>query len=650
MNIKNSISLLFIIVLTAQLTAQEVLLPAPHNPQKSAKALEAHTTAAKTTDLPLSLPFHDDFSYKGPYPDPQRWADNYVFVNAGFAVHPKTAGVATFDILDDEGMIYDHIETGNIQFPADFLTSHAIDLSSYEPSDSLVLSFYYQPQGRGGNPGRNDALVLELIGTDENDDASSKEDEENGELWDLAWSTVGKSLQEFAQDTFPYFKRVSIAITEEKYFREDFRFRFINYVSVPIGADNNSANRSIWNIDYVYLDSDRSVQDAFYRDIAFAAPAQSILRDYTSIPWSHYVADPEEVLRDRFDVTITNLNNIPHNYNYRYFIKDENGETIRTYNGGSEIVDPFFGNGYQAYAPHANPIIIPNPLPVAPAEERNFFIEHAIRLGTGGDDFPGNDTIVYKQKFSNYFAFDDGSPEMVHLLKGSNPARVLQFEAKHYDIIKAVQVFFMETVNQQNSGRPFELVVYSSLDPIAEIYRSDEFLEVPETEKTEFVTYELEEEVAVQGTFYVGIEQIGNVQLNNSLVLGFDLGNNARQQLFVNFDGFWEPSNFNGALMIRPVMLRDGSTNITSPVIEETTLTLYPNPVSGQHLKISMKSLETETGDAQIHIFDMQGRLVYANPYTREVDVSGLQNGMYLLRLTHSGTQVNKSARFIINR
>ena len=650
MNIKYSITILFIIILASRLYAQEVLLPTSHNPQKSVKALEAHRIATKSADLPLSLPFHDDFSYKGPYPDPQRWADSFVFVNAGFAVHPKTVGVATFDILDETGMIYDHIETGNIQYPADFLTSHTIDLSSYQPSDSLVLSFYYQPQGKGGDPGRNDALVLELIGTEEDDEKSPKEGEENDEIWDLAWSTQGKSLQEFAQDTFPYFKRVSIAITDEKYFREDFRFRFLNHVSVPIGDINNSANRSIWNIDYVYLDKDRSVLDAFYFDIAFAAPAQSILKDYTSIPWSHYIAGPEAVLRDRFDVTITNLNNIPHNYNYRYMIKDEDGETIRTYTGGSEIIDPFFGNGYQAYAPHANPIIIPTPLPVAPAPERHFSIVHAIRQGTQGDPYPANDTIVYEQKFSNYFAFDDGSPELVHLVKGNNPARVLQFEAKHFDIIEAVEIFFMETVNNQNSDRPFEVVVYSSLDPETELYRSAEFLYVPETEKTEFVTFELDETVAVQGTFYVGIEQNGDVNLNTSLVLGFDLGNNARQHLFVNYDGFWEPSNYQGALMIRPQMLRDGSTEVVNPVFEEATISLYPNPVKGQFLQIQLDELPGEPGNAEIHIFDTRGRLVYAHGFNSIVDVSGLQNGMYLLRLSHPGMMINRSARFIINR
>jgi hypothetical protein len=650
MNIKNHVILLFILFWTAGLCGQELVLPATHNPQKSAEALEVHTTAIRNAKVPLSLPFHDDFSYKGPYPDPQRWADNYVFVNTGFAVHPKTVGVATFDILDDTGTIYDYIESGNIQYPADSLTSQHIDLSNYEPADSLVLSFYYQPQGRGGNPGRNDALVLQLIGSDDNDEESPKEGGKDDEVWDIVWSTYGKSLQEFAQDTFPYFKQVSIAITEQKYFREDFRFRLVNYASVPIGDMNNSANRSIWNIDYVYLDSDRSVLDAFYADIAFAAPAQSILRDYMAIPWSHYTANPEDVLRDRFDVTITNLNDISYSYNYRYLVLNEDGETIRTYSGGSEIIDPFFGNGYQAYAPHANPIVIPNPLPVAPADERNFSIVHAIREGTTGDAFPGNDTIAYEQRFGNYFAFDDGSPELVHLLKGSNPERVLQFEAAHYDVIKEVQLFFMETVNNQNNDRPFELVIYSSLEPEAELYRSDTLLYVPDTEKTGFITYELGKTVAVQGTFYVGLTQTGNVQLNNSLVLGFDQGNNVRQRLFVNYDGFWEPSNFNGALMIRPVMLRDGSTGFPEPLVDTGELTLYPNPVTAQRLYIGMDDWHPEDGSAEIHIFDVRGRLVYTDHFTGEVDVSGLQNGMYLLRLIHPGMQLNQSARFIISR
>jgi len=650
MNIKNHLILLFFLFWTASLCGQEIVLPATHNTQKSVEALETHTSATRNAKVPLSLPFHDDFSYKGPYPDPQRWADNYVFVNTGFAVHPKTIGVATFDILDDTGTIYDYIESGNIQYPADSLTSQHIDLSSYAPADSLVLSFYYQPQGRGGDPGRNDALVLQLIGSDDNDEESLKEGEKDDEVWDVVWSTHGKSLHEFAQDTFPYFKQVSIAITEQKYFREDFRFRFVNYASVPIGDMNNSATRSIWNIDYVHLDSDRSVLDAFYADIAFAAPAQSILRDYTAIPWSHYIANPEDVLRDRFDVTITNLNDISYSYNYRYLVLNEEGETIRTYSGGSEIIDPFIGNGYQAYAPHANPIVIPNPLPVAPADERNFSIVHAISEGTTGDAFPGNDTIAYDQTFGNYFAFDDGSPELVHLLKGSDPERVLQFEAAHDDVIEKVQLFFMETINNQNTDRPFELVIYSSLEPEEEVYRSDTLLYVPDSEKTGFITYELGETVAVQGTFYVGLTQTGNVQLDNSLVLGFDQDNNVRQRLFVNYDGLWEPSNFNGALMIRPIMLRDGSTGFSEPVVVTGELKLYPNPVTAQRLYIDMDDWHPGDENAEIHIFDVRGRLVFTDHFTGEVDVSGLQNGMYLLRLTHPGMQLNQSARFIISR
>ncbi len=350
MRIQHIVLLLLIIGIKPGLQAQEFVDHLPVNTKKSFEALHSHQAAARSTELPLTLPFWDDFSHPGPYPDQSLWADNYVFINAGFAVHPKTAGVATFDMLDEHGEIYDHIETGNILYTADFLTSHPIDISEFTPEDSLVLSFYYQPQGTGGNPGRDESLVLQFLGPEEDDDKSStrttgrdiQREEDDLENWIEMWSANGEKLSDFSQDTFPYFHRVSIAITDEDYFREDFRFRFLNNVAVPIGQDNNTGTRSIWNIDYVYLDADRSVLDSAYQDIAFAAPAQSIMRELSSAPWSHYLANPEAMLRERFNVTITNLSSGLLNYNYRYLIKNQEGEIIRNYSGGSNVMAPFF--------------------------------------------------------------------------------------------------------------------------------------------------------------------------------------------------------------------------------------------------------------------------------------------------------------------
>ncbi len=647
-----------------RISAQEFVQPIPHNPHKSAKNLHEHLATAKSNDLPLSLPFWDDFSYSGPYPDNSLWADQYVFINTGFAFHPKTVGVATFDLLNEEGVIYEHIETGNIPYQADFLTSHPINLSSYQPSDSLILSFYYQPQGRGGNPSRDESLVLQFLQS-ENHSKSPRDDDDDGDdngddddpgeedLWQTIWSASGTSLSEFSQDTFPYFHRVSIPIVDEDFFRDDFQFRFMNYVAIPIGQWNNSGTRSIWNIDYVYLDQGRSVMDTTYNDIAFAAPPQTILKDYTSMPWSQYTADPGEWLRDRFNLRITNLDGATYNYNYRYFVKDETDAIIATYLGGSALIQPFFEAGYQDHGPHATPIVLPNPFsPLTPAATRNFDVVHALRKTPDGDDFSRNDTIKYHQYFDNYFAFDNGSAEAVHLVKGYDPERVLMFTTTHDDKLEAIQIYFMDTVDDQDEDRAFELVVYSSLEPETKIYSSDEVLLTPEDKGT-FVTFPLEEKIDVSGIFYAGIRQLGNVPLNKSLVIGFDRSNNVQNRLFirdgVQGNGNWYQSGFEGALMIRPVMHRDGSTDIiTAPEESQKRIQLYPNPVRGDYVYVEMDRPAWDTNKVTYQVYDATGRLVRSGSDYSGINVSDLKNGLYILRITNGNAM--ETTRFIISR
>lgn len=661
---------LILLVGNTDLFAQEAVLPLPYNPVKLRESLDGQKNEVKAPDLPLSLPFWDDFSYPGPFPDGSKWADRHVYINTGFALHPKTVGVATFDILDEHGNIYEHIETGNIIFTADHLTSHPINLEGYSASDSLVLSFYYQPQGRGGDPGRDERLVLQFLGSNENDDdkkmgdsiktesikitkndGDNGNDDDNEEAWTDIWNARGESLSEFSQDTFPYFKRVSIAINDPAYFREDFRFRFLNRVSVPIGQVNNSGTRSIWNIDYVTLDAGRSINDSTYHDIAFAAPAQSILRSYVSVPWSQYIANPGDMLRERLNVVITNLGSNTYSYTYRYFIKDETESIIRNYSGGGWTIDPFFEVGYQSYVPHTNPLVIPDPLPTTPAGSRQFEVVHAIRQGADGDPRPPNDTIRFKQSFRNYFSYDDGSPESVHMVKGQNPSRVLRFDLSEPDILESVEIFFMATIDDQNIERSFELCIYSSLDPEVELYRSEEFLSLEEYDSG-FINFELSEPVEVTNAFYIGITQVGNVSLGNSLVIGFDLSNNVQDRLFINdgitADGGWYESLAGGSIMIRPVMQRDDITGIDGAAAAKHGITLYPNPVTNQLLNIRLDKDGWDTSNSQISIFDIQGKLVYSGQYSSVVDVSGLQNGLYFLRL--AGQNKSHSARFLISR
>ena len=87
----------------------------------------------------LGLPFFDDFSGHSIYPDSKNWTDNFVFINNTYSDRQITAGIATFDALDNSGRLYTTASSSG--FKADQLTSQPINLN-YNSSDNLWLSFF----------------------------------------------------------------------------------------------------------------------------------------------------------------------------------------------------------------------------------------------------------------------------------------------------------------------------------------------------------------------------------------------------------------------------------------------------------------------------------------------------------------------------
>ncbi len=655
-----------LVLMVSRSFAQEQLLPLMNNPTKKQHQGPA-ILPEKSGDIMLTLPFWDDFSNQGPYPDQRMWADRDVYVNSRFAVHPKTVGVATFDALDENGILYEHITATNTPQVADRLTSHMIRLDSLftptarplGPDDDVVLSFYYQPQGRGGNPTYQDSLVLQFLHTpgyftlDEENEVIYVED-----YWKSVWQAEGQTLSAFSNDTFPYFHRVAIPITDPVYFREDFQFRFKNHVSYPLPGNptlqNNTGGRTIWNIDYVYLNSGRDPMQSNYFDIAFAAPAQSILARYSSMPWSHYIVNPQAHLRTNFSLFITNLDQTIYPYSYRYFIQDETGSILRNYSGGTWNIAPFSTNGYQEYQPHANPIVVANPLPTAPASERHFDIVHTIRAGLAGDDRTRNDTLIYRQSFRNYFAYDDGVPEAGYGVTGRFPRTAKRFIAAKQDQITSIDIYFNQTVGNSNANRSFKLTVWKRLTPTEEIlYQSEDPVRTELGEEmNRFLHYELSRGVEVTDTFYIGIEQQGNVGINEFLSIGFDLNNNAGNQLFYNSGAEWLQSIYRGALMIRPVFgtLKSGEEDSPPPAEKISATSVYPNPVSGAHMTIQVDHQDADEKPVRMDIFDTYGRLVYSGSYQSHFGTAHLANGLYFIRMIHLGARKPETTPFIIAR
>ena len=148
---------LYVIFLDACLIntpAQEVITGLQSNYSITSNILKENK--GFTSSDTLLLPFFDDFSGHSIFPDSKKWTDNYVFINNTYSDRQITAGIATFDALDNTGRMYATASSSG--FKADQLTSQPINLN-YSVSDNIWLSFFYQAGGladAGGLAGGDD--------------------------------------------------------------------------------------------------------------------------------------------------------------------------------------------------------------------------------------------------------------------------------------------------------------------------------------------------------------------------------------------------------------------------------------------------------------------------------------------------------------
>ena len=101
--------ILYIVLLNVCLVilpAQEVVTGLQSN-YRITSAREKHLkTKVMRAAGDLELPFFDDFSGQSVFPDSSKWLDDFVFINNTYSDRQITAGVATFDALDNTGRLY----------------------------------------------------------------------------------------------------------------------------------------------------------------------------------------------------------------------------------------------------------------------------------------------------------------------------------------------------------------------------------------------------------------------------------------------------------------------------------------------------------------------------------------------------------------
>lgn len=548
----------------------------------------------------LGIPFFDDFSNSYIYPDSAKWEDKFAFIGQNYAIEPISIGTATLDALDEFGYVYSHLPYGNAAI-ADYLTSRHINLD-YLLGDSLYLSFYFQCGGYGNSPEEGDSLVLEFRSP--------------GKDWTSVWRTGGR-------ENMNYFEIVMIPIRDSIWLQNGFQFRFKNYVSLTsVYEPSWASNVDHWNLDFIKLDKDRHINDTFPEDVAFIKNISSLISDFESVPWKHFINSDSITIADSMFFSNRYMGTEDgRNITYTYKIIDRfTSDIIDPGIVDSENLDPFIIVDYSLQWLFDFTSTV--------TDSASF--EIVMSINPGADDpaiLRYNDTIRYYQNFYNYYAYDDGSAEKGYGLSGQGSAYAQlaqRWEPLMEDTLRGIYIHFNHSLNEMNQNY-FFLTVWDDKEgvPGDTLYQQMGALVNYTDDVYGFFYYPLDTLLVIDSTFYIGWIQTTDDNLN----VGFDLNRVSNQHLFYNVSGTWQNSSIPGSVMMRPVFGSDPYPFSTVAQISiASNYQIYPNPVN-DHINFIF-----DHNPEFIEIYDSNGRLVYTYPYSSQIETFDFPAGIYFIR------------------
>ena len=590
----------------------------------------------------LSLPFFDDFSTSNINPDSQKWLKGGgTFVNNNASLSHPTLNMVTFDGLKANGVPYNFNDIFS-NGATDSLTSQTIDLSKFAIKDSLNLSFFYQSQGLGEIPDSNDSLIVQFL--------------TNGDKWETVFIAkdgkhiIGKDTTKITNNT--KFIQILLSVNAAKYFHDKFQFRFRTF-------GRQSGQFDVWHIDYLYLDKlntnlqlkryNAVAKKLSFYDYAFKSPLSSILKNYTSMPLTQFLAKPEKELSDSiktdaYSLWIDNFNFVATTFTIENLITKK---TLFSLPKRGEILQ------IKVESDKTTNISVKNTSADSLKKETASKLSLKLKLNmNSGDFFKMNDTISRIVELDNYYAYDDGTAESGAYLKRGFGRVAIQFINNKPDVVKAIRInlqTLLDSTRLATTNLSLQVMANDKGKPGRILRGLSSKIIYPSTNNG-FVEYAIEP-VAVTDTFYVGYTQLSD---DESLVVGLD--NNTPQfakNHFYNISNDWISINnvpvnsgfipIKGSLMIRPVMggVAQNITLATEEEIQDRNLVISPNPTFD-----IIRWNDTSLKNAEI--VDMSGRSILSQKSdNQEVNISNLNSGTYILRLSNDkNTFVRKIVKF----
>jgi hypothetical protein len=614
------------------------------NKTKNKKSYKYHKLTQQDT---IQLPFIRDFAGFTGYPDQAYWGDKQAFVNHQYVKNPVSIGVVTLDAINSEGDIYEQATSAG--FSADTLTSSPINLN-FNPADSIYLSFYYQPGGLGDTPEFKDSLTVQFFNAD-------------SLQWESIWNIsvyqdsiyIERNLKTQKTDSTVVknnqFKQANLPIKQEEFLKNGFRFRFINYASITDYTNRPSLTSNVdhWNLDFIRLDTARSYEDTTINDIAFVEPMKPLLNNYEAIPWKHFPQANAAEMNDSIYITYRNIGDKVWNISREFAIIDKMGnEPTETFTGGTgDDIPPYTTETY----PRKIDYIFPeNNQDSALYEITSYLVTDTVSARA---PYRRNDTISYKQKFYNYYAYDDGTAENGYGINGvgSEYAKVaLRFHNYKKDTLQGLQIFFNQT--RDTVSKVFRILVWKNDNgkPGEIVYSENDFKQIFEEGINKFHNYSFADKpVLKEGDYFIGYQKFTTEMLN----VGFDVNRVNNDKLYYYVDGTWHQSGYKGTVMMRPILgdyIKPTHENLTTvkPKPQKPEIDIYPNPaINSLNIKLSNNNISKYSA----RIFSVHGILVKEIPQLKgTIQINRLSPGTYIIELINKQNAALIRKKFMVTR
>ncbi|WP_291196056.1 T9SS type A sorting domain-containing protein [Dyadobacter sp.] len=549
------------------------------------------------TQASLNLPFFDDFSTtKTLAPNSKYWMPGSgVYINNTLTNSHPSVNVATFDGLNAKGIPYNLVNP-LVQGYTDTLTSQPISLNGKVTGDSIYLSFYWAAKGLGELPDSSDFLQVEFFN-------------KAGE-WVSVWRQLGYEVDTLFHQQF-------IAIKDPNYLHDAFQFRFRSY-------GRSSGPYDTWHLDYVYLNSKRSVKQPYLFDVAMRKPVSNILKKYTAMPLRQYRINPAAATADSVKTDIVNHFNNFNVLTSTYTLTDAQRGTEFARNVQRSIVVESLKS--QVLRVKIAPVN-------AAAQIDSLHLISKFFIATT-DTIPGanlkmNDTIIGKAALTDYFAYDDGSAEYGVQVNQKLGRVAVQYVLAKADTIGGVRMS-MVSFNKDISGQGFTIQIYGSKGgkPDQVIAQRSVAVRYPAV-RDGFIDYAFTTPVAVPDTFYVGWLQIND----QPVTVGFDRNSLlGRNTVYYNLGTEWaKETALKGSIMIRPYLGKKAQGIITgNEPADQINAIFYPNPARGE-VRWNNKSLK------KIEVYSTGGNLMHSLVPAHDqqsAPVDHLSQGIYIFKAT----------------